>query len=191
MPSVWTISDPDLGDGRVGVAPGTVMMVIPPNGSPQILGAPQVTPGWVDGKPVAPGVPALPSQWQAAPYMGYLPVWKGWLTPGFGGVERHLGDFPVGADAATAPSATDATTKLQIRTILGVAVGSVLAGLVSYASLKAAGVERAWAGGLVAGGGAALIGGGLAVMLSWAEGAPTMQESVMRAALPVGVALAR
>lgn len=181
MPSVWTIADPletpDALSGRVGVAPATVTMVIPANGSPQLLGEP----GWVDGKPVAPGVPALPSQWQAAPYMGYLPVWKGWMTPGFG--EHVLAEVPLGA--------TDAMTKLQIRTILGVVAGSLLAGIIGYAGHKAAGSPRAWAGGLVAGAGAAIVGGGLAVVLSWAEGAPTPQESVMRAAFPVGVALAR
>ncbi len=150
-----------LAEGRVGVAPATITMYVPPNGAPTLMGPyehegdPR---GMYNGRPISPGVPALPSQWQASQYYGYLPVWKGWMTPGLGAgapMVELLGDYAL--SGAPAPGLGD--SNLVVAAIGSAVISGLLSGIIAYAAFKTSGAKRSWAPALIWGGGTALVGG--------------------------------
>jgi hypothetical protein len=85
-----------------------------------------------------------------APYYGYLPAWNTWITPGMGGAPFDiLGDYGL----------TEGEPVPTWRMLVGVGIGALFTGLLSYAAFRAAGTERALAPALILGGGAAAAGG--------------------------------
>jgi hypothetical protein len=145
-------------------------MLVPRSGMPTLMGAdystpePQpVMPGWRNGYPVAPGVPAVPDVFATAPYYGYFRAVKGWITPGLGDgtgqgglgetiaslAEPGLAEFPLGDLTPTAGQALGVV-------LLGGLVGGLVSGLIAFAAFKASGAKHAVAPALIFGGGSFL-----------------------------------